>query len=262
MPVVVANRPGAAGNIGAAAAAKAAPDGYTLLVAATAISAAPGLYKEPGFRLFDNLTPVTLIGTIPYMLIVHPSLPAHTVAEFIDYARKHPGKLALGSAGNGSIPHLAGEILRTRAQIDFVHVPYKGTSQAIVDLVSGQVQFTIDGGAAIVPLLETGKMRLLAVTGPQRLSQFPSTPTLAESGFPGFDASGWLMVLVPAGTPKLLIEKLHAEIGRALRATDMEQRLKKFRHSVRAGFDVGRRRVSSRGSEKVDGCRARLRHQA
>ncbi len=227
-PVIVENKPGASGNIGASMVAKAAPDGYTLLVAAAAISTAPALYKDPGFKLFENLTPVTVIGTVPFMLVVHPTLPVTNVAEFIAYAKKNPNKLSLGSGGNGTIPHLGGELLKLRAGIQFEHIPYKGGILAMNDLVGGQIQFTIDGGSHVVTQIDAGKIRLLAVTSAQRLPAYPNVPTVAESGFPGYEASAWQMLLVPGGTPKAIVDKIQQEVAKALKSPDVAERLQKL----------------------------------
>ena len=226
--VIVENRPGASGNIGAAAVAKSPPDGHTLLIGAAAISTSQALYKDPGFKLFENLTPVTVIGTVPFMLVVHPSLPVTNVAQFVDYAKKNPGKLSLGSGGNGTIPHLGGELFKMRAGIDFSHVPYKGGIQAMNDLVGGQIQFTIDGGAHVVTQVDAGKIRLLAVTSAQRLAAYPSVPTVAESGYPGYEASAWQMLLIPAGTPKPIVDKVQQEVAKALKSPDVAERLVKL----------------------------------
>lgn len=232
-PVVVENRPGASGNIGASQVAKAPPDGHTLLVTAAAISASPALYKDPGFKLFETLTPVTVLGVVPLMVVVSPELPVRDFTEFVDYAKKNPGKLALGSGGNGTIPHLGGELLKMRAGIDFVHVPFRGGSQAMLALVGGQIQFTIDGGPHVAPQIVAGKVRLLAVTSAKRLAQYPAIPTVAESGFPGYEASAWTMVLAPGGTPKPLIDKIQADMARALQAPGMAERLEKLDVQVR-----------------------------
>lgn len=226
--VIVENRPGASGNIGAASVAKAPPDGHTLLIGAAAISTAPALYKDPGFKLFETLTPVTVIGTVPFMLVVHPSLPVTSVAQFVDYAKKNPNKLSLGSGGNGTIPHLGGELFKQRAGIDFAHVPYKGGILAMNDLVGGQIQFTIDGGSHVVTQVDAGKIRLLAVTSAQRLPAYPNVPTLAESGYPGYEASAWQMLLIPAGTPKAIVEKVQQEVAKALKSPDVSERLVKL----------------------------------
>jgi tripartite-type tricarboxylate transporter receptor subunit TctC len=162
------------------------------------------------------------------MLVVNPELSARTVAEFVDYAKKHPKTLALGSGGNGTIPHLAGELLRMRAGIDFTHIPYRGGSQALTALMGGEIQFTIDGGPHVAPQIAAGKVRLLAVTSEKRLPQYSDIPTLAESGFPGFAASAWTMVLAPGGTPKPLIDKIQTDIARALQQPSMAERLRKL----------------------------------
>lgn len=227
-PVIVDNKPGASGNIGAAMVAKSAPDGYTLLVAAAAISTAPALYKDPGFKLFENLTPVTVIGTVPFMLVVHPSLPVTNVAEFIAYAKANPNKLSLGSGGNGTIPHLGGELFKMRAGIQFEHIPYKGGILAMNDLIGGQIQFTIDGGSHVVTQIEAGKIRLLAVASAQRLPAYPNVPTVAESGFPGYEASAWQMLLVAGGTPKPIVDKIQQEVAKALKSPDVAERLQKL----------------------------------
>ena len=227
-PVIVDNKPGAAGNIGAGMVAKSPPDGYTLLVAAAAISTAPALYKDPGFKLFENLTPVTVIGTVPFMLVVHPSLPVTNVAEFIAYAKANPNKLSLGSGGNGTIPHLGGELFKMRAGIQFEHIPYKGGILAMNDLVGGQIQFTIDGGSHVVTQIEAGKIRLIAVTSPQRLPAYPNVPTVAESGFAGYEASAWQMMLVAGGTPKPIVDKIQQEVAKVLKSPDVAERLQKL----------------------------------
>ena len=227
-PVIVDNKPGASGNIGAAMVAKSPPDGYTLLMAAAAISTAPALYKDPGFKLFENLTPLTVIGTVPFMLVVHPSLPVTNVAEFIAYAKANPNKLSLGSGGNGTIPHLGGELLKMRAGIQFEHIPYKGGILAMNDLVGGQIQFTIDGGSHVVTQIEAGKIRLIAVTSAQRLPAYPNVPTVAESGFPGYEASAWQMLLVAGGTPKPIVDKIQQEVAKALKSPDVAERLQKL----------------------------------
>lgn len=226
--VIVENKPGAAGNIGAAYVAKAPPDGTTLLIGAAAISTAQALYKDPGFKLFETLTPVTVIGTVPFMLVVHPSVPVKTVAEFVDYAKKNPGKLALGSGGNGTIPHLGGELFKMRSGITFTHVPYKGGQLAMNDLVAGQVQFTIDGGAHVVAQIDGGRIRLIATTGRERSPQYPDVPTVAESGYPGYEAGAWQLLLVPGATPASIVEKLQQDVAKALRSADVNARLQKL----------------------------------
>lgn len=226
--VIVENKPGASGNIGATYVAKAPPDGTTLLIAAAAISTAPALFKDPGFKLFETLTPVTVIGTVPFMLVVHPSLPVKTVAEFVEYAKKNPDKLSLGSGGNGTIPHLGGELFKMRSGIVFTHVPYKGGILAMNDLVAGQVQFTIDGGSHVVAQIDGGRIRLIATTGRERSPQYPNVPTVAESGYPGYEASAWQMLLVPGGTPKAIVDRLQQDVSKALASPDVAERLQKL----------------------------------
>lgn len=227
-PVIVENKPGASGNIGASLLSKAAPDGHTIMIAAAAVATAPVLYKDPGFRLFETVQPVTLLGRVPFMLVVHPSLPVRNVAEFIDYAKTNPGRLSLGSGGNGTIPHLGGELLKMRTGIVFTHVPYKGGILAMTDLVGGHVQFTIDGGSHVIAQIDAGRVRVLAVTTPNRLPQYPDTPTLAESGLPGYEASAWQMLMVTGGTPKPIAAKIQAEVSRILNLPDVSARLQKL----------------------------------
>ena len=183
-PVIVENKPGASGNIGAGLLSKATPDGHTIMIAPAAISTASALYKNPGFTVFESVQPVTLLGEVPFMLVVHPSLPVNTVAEFIAYAKQNPDKLSLGSGGSGTVPHLSGEVLKMRTGIQFQHVPYKGGIQAMTDLVAGHIQFTIDGGSHVVTQIDAKKVRMLAMATPQRLPQYSDTPTMVESGFP------------------------------------------------------------------------------
>jgi tripartite-type tricarboxylate transporter receptor subunit TctC len=171
---------------------------------------------------------VTVIGTVPFMLVVHPSLPVTTVAQFVDYAKKNPNKLSLGSGGNGTIPHLGGELFKQRAGIEFTHVPYKGGILAMNDLVGGQIQFTIDGGSHVVTQIDANRIRLIAVTGAQRLSAYPNVPTVSESGYPGYEASAFQLLLVPTGTPKAIVDKIQQEVSRALNSPEVSERLNKL----------------------------------
>ena len=222
-PVIVENKPGASGNIGAGLLSKATPDGHTIMIAPAAISTASALYKNPGFTVFESVQPVTLLGEVPFMLVVHPSLPVNTVAEFIAYAKQHPDKLSLGSGGSGTIPHLSGEVLKMRTGIQFQHVPYKGGIQAMTDLVAGHIQFTIDGGSHVVTQIDAKKVRMLAVTTPQRLPQYPDTPTMAESGYPGFEASAWQMLFVTGGTPRPIVDRIQADVSRILKTPEVAE---------------------------------------
>ncbi|HXF45698.1 MAG TPA: tripartite tricarboxylate transporter substrate binding protein [Burkholderiaceae bacterium] len=213
---VVDNRPGANGNLGADAVAKADKDGYTLLLSSGgAMTINPFLYAKMPFDAERDLTPVAAVARVLVYLVAHPSVPANTVQEFIAYAKANPGKLAYGSAGNGSSPHLAGEMFARRAGIAVTHVPYRGAAPALNDLLAGQVQFMFDPGPGLRHAKD-GKLKLLAVGSPRRAPQLPAVPTLAESGMPGFDADTIFAVYAPAGTPTAVVELLQREINKAL----------------------------------------------
>lgn len=221
-PIVIDNRPGAGGNVGAEYVARSAPDGYTLLYGTNgthAINAA--LYPNLRFDPIRDFVPVSRMTEIAAMLIVHPQLPVHTVAELIRYARAHPGKLNFASAGNGTTSHLSGELFRTMAGIDIVHVPYRGGALAVTDLIGGQVQMMIDVMPNVYPLAREGRVRGLAVSTAQRFEGAPELPTISESGLPGFESSAWDGVLAPAGTPAPIVEKLNAAIRTALQDPEL-----------------------------------------
>lgn len=212
-PVIVENRPGAAGNIGISAVAKAAPDGYTwLFVPQGNITINATLMKNLPFDWQRDFVPVTLVAQAPNVLAVHPSVPVKNVAELIDYARANPGKVTYGSPGVGSSLHLAGELLRRDAGIDIVHVPYKGTTQAMQDLMGGQVTMMFGSMPTLMPQVRAGKLRALAVTTPQRSSAAPELPTMIESGLKGFDVPSWYGALVPAATPPAIVNRIQQEI--------------------------------------------------
>ncbi len=214
--VVVENRPGANGNIGADAVAKSAGDGYTLLMSSGgAMTVNPFLYKQMPFDAERDLLPVASVARVLVFLMVNPAVPVNSAPEFIAYAKANPGKLSYGSAGSGSSPHLAGEMMTRQAGIQATHVPYKGAAPALTDLLAGQVQFMFDPGPGLRHAKE-GKLKLLAVGSPRRSSQVPDTPTMAEVGLPGFDADTVFGIYAPNGTPAPVVAQLNAEVNKAL----------------------------------------------
>ncbi|MEY3520120.1 MAG: putative secreted protein [Pseudomonadota bacterium] len=214
--VVVENRAGAAGAIGTEAVARAAPDGYTLLLHTSVISTDPTLKKNAPYDVKRDLAPVTLAVNGPYLLVVNPSLPVRNVAELITYAKANPGKLNFGSAGQASSGHLIGELFKKAAGIDMVHVPYKGGGPSIVGLVGNEVQLVFDTFGGSRALAESGKLRAIAVTSPNRASLMPDIPTVSESGLKDFSAVYWLGIFAPAKTPPAIIDKLHGVIRQSL----------------------------------------------
>jgi len=225
-PIVVENRPGAGGNIGAEYVARAAPDGYTLLLGAVATHAInPTLYAHIPYDAQKDFEPVTQIASTPNVLIVNPSLPVHSVREFIAYAKAHPGALNFGSGSTGSAGHLAGELFKRMAGIEMTHVPYKGAAPAMTDLIAGQVQLMFDNLASALTQIKAGKVRALAVTTAKRTPLAPDLPTIAESGLPGFDINTWFGLFVPAKTPRPVVDRLHDEFVKALNAPDVRGKM-------------------------------------
>jgi tripartite-type tricarboxylate transporter receptor subunit TctC len=222
--VIVDNRPGAGGTLGAGIVAKAASDGHTLLVAAVHHTIATSLYKKLPYNFEKDLAPVTVIAFVPNVMLVNPSLPVKNVKDVIAMAKAQPGKLAYGSAGAGTTHHIAGEMFKTMAGIDIVHVPYKGGAPMMTDLIGGQVQMAFETSASAMSQIRGGKVKPLAVTTAKRSPALPDIPTIAESGIAGYELTTWYGVVAPAGTPKEIISKLQTEIANMLKTPDMKKR--------------------------------------
>jgi tripartite-type tricarboxylate transporter receptor subunit TctC len=230
-PVIVENRPGGGGNIGAGAVARASADGYTLLMGSAATHAInASLYMKMPFDHIKDFAPITLVAEVPNILVVHPSLPVHNVKELIAYAKSNPNQLNFGSSGAGGTIHLSGELFKTMAGVQMTHVPYKGSAPAVTDLLGGHIQLTFD--SSVVPYIKTGKLRALGVTSAKRSSALPDIPTIAEAGLPGYESTAWFGILAPAGTPEPVITKLNHELVAALRDPAV-QKWMQFQ-----GFDV------------------------
>jgi tripartite-type tricarboxylate transporter receptor subunit TctC len=224
-PIVVDNRPGAGGQIGNALAASAAPDGYTLLMTANGPHAiAPSLYPSVGYNIFRDYAAISLVNTNPYVLVVHPSVPATSVKEFVAWLKANPSQANFSSAGNGTPAHLAGELFKSMASVKMAHVPYKGAAPALGGLIAGEVNVLFSEMLTAAPQLKSGKLRALAVTTAARTPFLPDLPTIAESGLPGYDVSVWYGLLAPAGTPKTIVVRLNNEAARALATPDLKER--------------------------------------
>ena len=224
-PVLVDNRGGANGNIGTEMVARAAPDGYTLLLVANALTINQSVYSNLTFDAERDFTPITTILTQSNVIAVHPSLPVKSVKDFIALARSRPGELNYASGGAGNQNHLAAELFARMAGVKFTHVPYKGMSLGIAALLTGEVQFTFATLVSLAPYLKSGRVRVLAVTSSERVSSMPELPTVAQAGVPGFEASSWVGVLVPAKTPMPIVGRLHQEIVRILKTPDVNEQI-------------------------------------
>jgi tripartite-type tricarboxylate transporter receptor subunit TctC len=224
-PIIVDNRPGAGSNIGTEVVAKAAPDGYTLLMGTNANAVNNSLYTNLRFDFVRDFAPISKVCSFLFILSLHPSVPATSVAELIALAKKRPGELTFSSAGIGTGSHLAGELFNIMADVKLVHVPYKGNAPSVTDLLGGQVSMSFINAIVVLPHLKSGKLRGLAVTSAQRFSVTPELPTISEAGLTGFEAVGWNGLFAPAGTPREVIQRINAETVRILRKPDIREKL-------------------------------------
>jgi tripartite-type tricarboxylate transporter receptor subunit TctC len=223
--VVPDNRPGAGGNLGIGFAAKSAPDGYTMVIATASIAVSPSLYLKLGYDPVKDLAPVARLTSIPNILIVHPSVPAKTLRQFINLARAQPGKLNFGSGGAGTTNHLANELLKHLEKINIVHVPYKGVTQAMTAMMGGEVDEVVMPVASALTQVRAGKVRALAVLTDQRIPSLPDVPTGIEAGVPGFTMPLWYGMFAPAGTPREIVSRLSRELIKALQSPDVKEKL-------------------------------------
>ena len=224
-PVMIDNKGGANGNLGAALAAKAPADGYTLLYNTSSITLSPALYKSLNYDVNRDFAPVALAAVVPLALVVAPNVPANNVKEFIGWVKANPGKVSYGSAGNGNVTHLGAFQFVQANGLEAVHIPYKGSAPADIDLAGGQIQFMTDTVNSVMAFVRDKRMKMLAVTTAKRMSLFPDVPTLAESGMPGFEVGAWQGLMVPANTPRPVIQRLNAEVVKALQSSEVRQKL-------------------------------------
>jgi len=223
-PVVTENRGGAGGNVGAEAAAKSAPDGYTIVLVAPSLAISPTLYTKLNYDPVRDLAPISLVATVPNVVVTQTAHPA-TLREFIAAAKAKPGVMNFGSGGSGTSNHLAGELFNILAGTKLTHVPYKGVNLAMQDVMAGRIDLVVIGVPAAAPHVKAGKLRALAVIAPQRLPALPEVPTVTEAGLPGFEVTTWYGILAPAGTPRPIIARLNAELVKAMHSPEMKERL-------------------------------------
>ncbi|HEY1291255.1 MAG TPA: tripartite tricarboxylate transporter substrate binding protein [Burkholderiales bacterium] len=224
-PFVVENKPGAGNMIGIESVARSPGDGYTLLVTASTLALNSVLYKKVPYDPVRDFAPITLAATAPNVLVVNPALPVKSLAEFIALAKAKPGALSYGTPGIGTSPHLSMELLKSMAGIDLQHVPYRGTAAAVTDVIGGQIAAMFANALTAKPHVDSGRVRALAVSGPSRVEAFPTVPTVAEAGVPGYDAMQWYGMAAPAGTPAQIVGRLHAEAAKALQSNEMKEKL-------------------------------------
>ena len=222
--VVVENRPGSGGHVGAEAAARAAPDGYTIVFGTIGIHAAYTIYSKLNYDPSRDLQPVSMYADVPNILVVHPSVPVKNVKEFIALAKSNPGRLNFGTAGSGSSTHMAGEWFKLYTGVNLTHVPYKGSAQAMQDLLGGQIELMFENLPTAIAQVRAGKIRSLGMTSRERSPSMPEVPTLAETGVPGFEATAWFTIAAPAKVPVDIIRKLNTDMNAFLKAPEMQQR--------------------------------------
>jgi tripartite-type tricarboxylate transporter receptor subunit TctC len=252
VPVVVENRPGAGGNLGASLVAKGEASGHTVLMAPSAILAtSQWLYKQLGYDPQKDLTPVTNAATTPNMWVAHPDAPVKTIADVIALAKQKPGALAFASGGNGTTGHLCGELLKTTAKIEMLHVPYKGPAPALQDVLAGRVPLMCDNFSNVIPHVRSGRLKAIAVTDLRRHPQAPDVPTADQSGLPGFEVGVWYGFAVPSGTPRPALERLNAEIVKALREPQVKERLEQLGLAIVADSPEHFARFVAEESEKM-----------
>ena len=224
-PFVIENKPGAGTNIAVRSVIEAPADGHTLMMAANALAANPSLYQPAPFDPERDLAPVALIGRVPVVLAAHPSTPFNTVAKLVEAVKAKPGSIAFASPGNGSTPHMAIELFAARAGLNLQHIPYRGGAPAITDVIGGQVPLVAVNALEVQPHVRSGRLKVLAVLSPNRTAIFPDVPTIAESGYPGFEASVWYGLVAPAATPRAVVTRLHAEVQKALATAEVRERM-------------------------------------
>ena len=225
-PVVIDNRPGATGTVAAGHVAKSPPDGYTIMMGHVSVNAiAPSLFSNLPYDAERDFAPIGIAASVPHIVVVHPSLPATTLKELIAYLKAQPGKLTFPSAGNGSMPHLAGEVFQSLAGVKLVHVPHKGTGQSMQDLLGGQHLVAFDTMAASAPHVRSGKLRALAVSTRDRVATLPDVPSAEEAGLPGYVVTTWYGIFAPAGSPSAIVNRLHAELVKAMQTAEVRSKL-------------------------------------
>ena len=232
---IIENRYGAGGNVGAAEAARAIPDGYTLLAAPSSIALSQSLFKNLPFNVEKDFRAVGLMASVPFVLVINPAVPAKSLPEFIALAKSQPGVLTYASTGNGSSPQLTAEMFKSQAQIDIRHVPYRGSAPALTDLISGQVTMMFANALSVLPHIQSGSLRALAVTGLQTNASLPDIPTMSKAGLPGFESETWFVLLAPAGTPSDMIQSLNTKLVEVSQQADTQNNLSKQGATTRVG---------------------------